>query len=198
MKIIVSKDFSREPWSPGQGKDFMTEHLLPKYTLSKKRKEKLVIDFDGCYGIGTAFLEQAFCGLVLSLQDEKILKNMEFISNDDESVPNLIEKYVKSASTKLNMETRKVGGLCLFRNEKIAPSNVGVIHASLEKAGLQNISVRELTEEEMNILDKHLLQGKNALFEFIGDYPVRYTLGLLETQVEQIIKCWEFEPVIGG
>ncbi len=198
MKIVISKDFSKEPWSPEQGKTFLTEHLLPKYTLSIKRREKLVIDFDGCYGIGTAFLEQAFCGLVLSLQDEKVLKNMEFISQDDETVHDLIKKYVKDASIKLDEETRRVGGLCLVRNDEIASSNVGVIYTSLEKAGLQNISVRELTEEEMCILDKYLLPGKNALFEFIGDYPVRYTLGLLKTQVGQIIKYWDFEPVIRG
>lgn len=193
MKIIVAKDFSKEPWSQGQGKDFLSRFLMPQYLLSKKRNEKLVVDLDGCLGISTAFLKESFGGLALALVDEKILKHIEIICLDDEAVFGLIQKYVKEAANELDKNTRKIGGVCLVNKDNIAKSNMMDIYSSLQKAGVQNIGIRKLTEEEINVASEHYSSSNNILFEFVGDYPMRHMLNNLKIKVNEILHCWEYK-----
>ncbi len=106
MTIQICKDFSDTPGGryirEGEysGEKFREEILLPKYNEAEKVGEKLSIDFDGCYGFGTSFLEEAFGGLVRNHGKEKVLDRLLIVSKEDETIPGLIEKYVKEAEAK--------------------------------------------------------------------------------------------------
>lgn len=107
MIINISRDFSETPGgrfiSEGShsGEEFRKRILGPKYSEAINKKEQLTIEFDGCFGYATSFLEEAFGGLVRERKEKGILKNMIFISEDDITVPRLIEKYVVKAESEL-------------------------------------------------------------------------------------------------
>lgn len=107
--ITIEKDFSNTPGGryikegPNSGEEFRKNILLPIYKETIKNGEKLEINFDGCYGYATSFLEEAFGGLVRELKQKGILENIVIISMDDASIPELIEGYVKEAEESLNM-----------------------------------------------------------------------------------------------
>ncbi len=102
MKIKISNDFSDTPGgrfiSEGafSGEEFRRNILSPKYKEAISKGEILEIDFDGCFGYATSFLEESFGGLVRERKEKGILDNMRFISNDDITVPILIKKYVSN------------------------------------------------------------------------------------------------------
>ena len=107
MKITIASDFSKMPGARyeseglNSGERFRNEFLLPKYEEAEKKKEKLEIDLDGCYGFATSFLEESFGGLVRMLKRKGILNNIKIISHDDASLETLINQYVKEAEDKL-------------------------------------------------------------------------------------------------
>jgi len=107
MLIKIATDFSELPGAryekegPFSGERFRDEILLPKYLEAVQKKVKLTIDLDDCFGFATSFLEESFGGLVRKLQIPGVLQNIIIISNDDLSLPNLINKYVKEAEQKL-------------------------------------------------------------------------------------------------
>lgn len=106
MKIVIAEDFSRAPGAryeaegPDSGEKFRKELLLPKYQEACQKGVILEVDFDGCYGFATSFLEESFGGLTRELKKKGILQNIKIISNDDVTVKTLIEKYVKEAEEK--------------------------------------------------------------------------------------------------
>lgn len=106
-KLTIATDFSavtggRTPKEGDfSGELFRDNVLEPAYKDSIGKKEKLVIDFDGCYGIGTSFLEEAFGGLVRKYGYIGILDNIEMIVNDDETILENVPKYVRAAETEL-------------------------------------------------------------------------------------------------
>lgn len=107
MDISIAKDYSETPGAryekegPDSGEKFREEILLPKYKEAKEKGDKLCIDFDGCYGFATSFLEESFGGLVRKIKEKGCLERMQLISNDDESIIGLVEKYVKEAEDRL-------------------------------------------------------------------------------------------------
>lgn len=107
MIINIARDFSETPGgrfvSEGtfSGEEFRIKILEPKYLEAIALGEVLTVEFDGCYGYATSFLEESFGGLVRETKQKGILKHMKFISNDDITVPLLIEKYVKMAEQQL-------------------------------------------------------------------------------------------------
>ena len=56
MKIKILEEFSDSPCSREDGELFRDTILLPKLVISHNMKEKLIIDFDGTYGVGIPFL----------------------------------------------------------------------------------------------------------------------------------------------
>ena len=102
ITINIKKDFSDMPGGryenegPYSGQEFRNKILLPKYNEAEQTNQKLQIDFDDCYGFATSFLEEAFGGLVREHHKKGVLSKIEIISNDDETIPGLIEKYVKA------------------------------------------------------------------------------------------------------
>lgn len=107
MRIVIAEDFSNAPGAryesegPNSGEKFRKELLLPNYLAAEKNGEKLEVNFDGCYGFATSFLEESFGGLIRELKKKGILQNILIVSNDDVTVRGLIEKYVKEAEEKL-------------------------------------------------------------------------------------------------
>ena len=93
-RLIVEGDYS--------GELFRDTILIEKIIEAQSKGELLEIDFDGCYGIGTSFLEEAFGGLVRKYHLHGTLQIMRFISTEDETVPGNIKKYIEEAEEKDN------------------------------------------------------------------------------------------------
>ena len=106
-KLVIATDFS--PITGGRtpqegdfsGELFRDTILLSAYNEALAKKEILEIDFDGCYGIGTSFLEEAFGGLVRVHKCIGVLDNIILVANDDETIPSNVIKYVRDAEDKL-------------------------------------------------------------------------------------------------
>ncbi|WP_297246586.1 STAS-like domain-containing protein [uncultured Brachyspira sp.] len=102
MKIKLSEDYTKTPGgrlsSTGKysAETFRDKMLIPKLEEAISKKEKLIIDFDGLYGCGISFLEETFGGLIrkgFTIKD--ILNNIEFISNEDNTIIPNIMKSIK-------------------------------------------------------------------------------------------------------
>lgn len=108
MLIKIASDFSVSPGGreikegPFSGEEFRVKLLSPMYADALKEKEKLIVDFDGCFGYATSFLEESFGGLVRERKEKGILNNIQLIANDDLSIPRLIYEYVEKAEKKLD------------------------------------------------------------------------------------------------
>ena len=107
IKITICTDFSDVPSgrtiAEGEhsGEEFRDTLLISKYREAEEKNEILEIDFDGCYGFGTSFLEEAFGGLVRKYHIFGSLKRMNFISTEDETIPGNIKKYIEDAETEI-------------------------------------------------------------------------------------------------
>lgn len=107
IKIKICNDFSDTPGgrfrNEGKysGEEFREKILFPKYEDAEKKGEKLTIDFDGCFGFGTSFIEEAFGGLVREHNKRGILNNIIIISQEDETIPDNIKKYIEEAEKHL-------------------------------------------------------------------------------------------------
>ncbi len=97
LKIKISRDFSDTPGgryiAEGEysGEAFREKVLIPKYLEAIKEGKKLIVDLDGCYGLATSFLEEAFGGLVRKQKNRDILNILQIVSEDR---PNLQEKII--------------------------------------------------------------------------------------------------------
>ena len=107
LEINISRDYTDSPGGryieEGEysGEDFRDKLLYPKYLEAQRLHEKVHINFDGCYGYGTSCLEEAFGGLVREYKVHDFLKSIELTSTEDETIPDLIRKYVSDAEKKL-------------------------------------------------------------------------------------------------
>ncbi|EAA9298001.1 DUF4325 domain-containing protein [Salmonella enterica subsp. enterica] len=101
MIIIDIKDFSRYPGprymrlGDFSGELFRSSVLMPALA----NDDEVTVNFDGVYGYGSSFLEEAFGGLVRNGVDKaKIvrLKN-NLVCNDDPSIVIEVKKYIDEA-----------------------------------------------------------------------------------------------------
>ena len=105
--IRICTDFSDAPGgrykSEGEhsGQEFREDVLLPKLREAVKEDGVVLIDFDGCYGFGTSFLEEAFGGIVRESQKKGIMKYLEIKSKEDETIGDLIKKYITDAEGRI-------------------------------------------------------------------------------------------------
>lgn len=103
IRISICSDFSDTPGGrlieEGEysGELFRDTLLINKLKEAEKQGDILEINFDGCYGIGTSFLEEAFGGLVRKYHFFGTLQKMRFISTEDETIPGNIKKYIENA-----------------------------------------------------------------------------------------------------
>lgn len=104
MVINICKDFSDTPNARYKtegafsGEEFREGLLEPKYLEAKKNNEKLIINLDGGYGYPTSFLEEAFGGLARKYNYIDVLETLEFVSEDEPSLIEEIQSYIKNAS----------------------------------------------------------------------------------------------------
>ncbi|HBS6036907.1 TPA: STAS-like domain-containing protein [Klebsiella aerogenes] len=100
MKTLYIKDFSKYPGpryeslGENSGEKFRDTFLIPAIL----ENDEIAIDFDGVFGYGSSFLEEAFGGLVrkgISLNKiEMIKKNLK---SRDESIKEEVISYINDA-----------------------------------------------------------------------------------------------------
>lgn len=107
VKINIANDFSEVPGGRfikegnHSGELFRDELLIKKYTQVEKDKDILEINFDGTYGFGTSFLEEAFGGLVRKYKKRNVWSHLRIISTEDETIPDNVKKYILEAEKRL-------------------------------------------------------------------------------------------------
>lgn len=100
--IIIAKQYTKKPGGrfrkEGEysGEDFRETILKKEYEISKKNKEELVVNLDGGYGYGSSFLEEAFGGLVRTLNDVDI-SIIKIISDEEPQLVDDVYKYLQDA-----------------------------------------------------------------------------------------------------
>lgn len=107
IKINICNDFSDAPGgryiAEGNysGEEFRDNILIPKFYEAEKMNEKLEVNFDGCYGFGTSFLEEAFGGLVRKTKKHNVLDLLALVATEDDTLIDLVNKYIKEAEVRL-------------------------------------------------------------------------------------------------
>ncbi|MGL5150947.1 MAG: STAS-like domain-containing protein [Clostridium sp.] len=100
IKINIANDFSQTPGGrfinegPYSGEEFREKVLFPKFNEAVEQGSKLEVNLDGGYGFPTSFLEEAFGGLVRKVGNKTPLNILEFISQDEPSLVEVIKKYM--------------------------------------------------------------------------------------------------------
>ncbi len=103
ISIIIKDDYTDIPGGRFKregaysGEEFRDNILLKRFEEAVSNNEKLLINFDGCFGFGTSFLEEAFGGLVRVYDKRNVWETLKLVSNEDETIPGLVEKYIKDA-----------------------------------------------------------------------------------------------------
>lgn len=106
MEINIAKDYTKTPGGrfakegPFSGEDFRNKILLPAFEKAKSQNEKLVVVLDGGFGYAVSFLEEAFGGLVRQTEDPSV-RNIEIISEEDETFKTKVYKYIDDAIKEL-------------------------------------------------------------------------------------------------
>lgn len=105
-KLIINiRDFSKTPGSryrdEGQkahsGQEFREDFLEPLFKENLNNNEIILVNLDGTIGYGTSWLEEVFGGLARIYGTEKVLKKLEFISEEEEYLKDDIKDYIKNA-----------------------------------------------------------------------------------------------------
>lgn len=102
--IVIAKDFTSTPGARNvdegefSGEEFLAKVLKPRFDNALKLNHKLVIDLDNTEGYATSFLEQAFGGLSRIYGKEKVLKYLEFKSDDEPLLIDEIKMYIAEAN----------------------------------------------------------------------------------------------------
>lgn len=100
MKTIYIKDFSKYPGpryetlGENSGEKFRDSFLIPAIT----ENDEVCIDFDGVFGYGSSFLEEAFGGLVRSgISINKIEMIKKNLKSKDPSIVSEVISYINDA-----------------------------------------------------------------------------------------------------
>ena len=80
------------------GEEFR-ENFLEKYFLDGS-SDKIEINLDGVEGYSTAFLEEAFGGLVRKFGKDVVKNRLEFISMEEPFLKEEIKSYIEKADKK--------------------------------------------------------------------------------------------------
>lgn len=100
MTISIADNFSPFPAGryiadgPFSGERFRNEILIP----ALKSHNKIQINFDGAFGYGSSFLEEAFGGLIrLGANKKEVLERLIFVSKEDPFLESEVIGYIKEA-----------------------------------------------------------------------------------------------------
>jgi len=105
LVINIAEDFSRCPGAryPSEGdfsgEEFRNNYLKPTIEEALKKGQRVRIILDGSAGYSTAFLEEAFGGLVREdgfTPDQ--LEIIDYVSDEDTTYIDDIKTYIKDAS----------------------------------------------------------------------------------------------------
>ena len=104
--IKIARDFTKAPGfrfkkqGPKSGEE-LREHLREPLFEDPDDKHIITIDFNGCYGFATSFLEEAFGGLVRKTKMKNILERFRFVADDNHEVKESVIRYIKEATERL-------------------------------------------------------------------------------------------------
>lgn len=100
MTINIASEFSPFPAGryisdgPFSGEKFREGILIP----ALKANSKVCVIFDGAFGYGSSFLEEAFGGLVrLGINKDELLKKLVFVSKEDPFLESEVISYIEEA-----------------------------------------------------------------------------------------------------
>jgi hypothetical protein len=100
MNIRI-RDFTRYPGpryvsqGPYSGEKFLDEILRPQFMEAETRLQALVVDLDGTEGYSTAFLDGSFGVLAREIGADRVLKTVQFVTNDEPSLEAEIIYYMR-------------------------------------------------------------------------------------------------------
>jgi hypothetical protein len=102
IKVNV-KDFSITPGSryrdeglkSHSGQEFREDYLEPIF--EKNNGSVIIVNLDGTIGYGTSWLEEVFGGLARKFGKDLVLKQIDFISNEEPYLIADIREYIKHA-----------------------------------------------------------------------------------------------------
>lgn len=103
LTIRIARDFTQTPGSRHKdegafsGEEFLNNILLTKFEQAESDGTSLQIDLDGTEGYATSFLEEAFGGLARKFGSKRVLKTLEFKSDDEPLLIEEIKSYIKEA-----------------------------------------------------------------------------------------------------
>ena len=113
MSTIKVIDYTRNPGaryiSDGlySGEEYFNLVLNVSFEMAVAKKERLIVDLDGTSGYASSFLSEAFGLLAERYGVEKVLKNIELISNEEPDwkiailknyIPNATKRKKKSGT----------------------------------------------------------------------------------------------------
>ena len=105
MTLKIAKEFSLVPGprSKNEGdysaEQFREELLQPRFDQAEQAGQRLLVDLDGGSGYATSFLEEAFGGLARDYTPERVLKVLEFKSEEEPYLCSDIHRYITEATT---------------------------------------------------------------------------------------------------
>lgn len=104
LTIHIATDFARTPGSRNEeegafsGEEFLNNMLKPKFEQAEQEGAILLVDLDDTEGYATSFLEEAFGGLARIFTPKRVLKTLEFKSDDEPLLIDEIISYIKEAT----------------------------------------------------------------------------------------------------
>ncbi len=106
ITVKISEDFTKTPGGrfikDGEysGEQFRNDILIPKYEEALSEGKKLFVDLDGCYGMPTSFLEEAFGGIVRIKGNKKIKDILKIKTEDRPDLEEKIWSYIDAVEVK--------------------------------------------------------------------------------------------------
>lgn len=97
FSVTPGSRYKEEGTKAHSGEEFREKYLEPNFEQARRANVKLIINLDGTIGYGTSWLEEVFGGLARKVGKDKVLKTLEFISEEEPYLIDDIKQYIKDA-----------------------------------------------------------------------------------------------------